>query len=156
LAPEPEPETTSLSGHAILVGYGRVGGIVGEEMRAKNGPFVVIEDDESRVRSLRAERVEAIYGNGVLPGILAAANVAGARVLIVAIPDGFEAGALVMHAKELNPAIRIVARAHSDAEVEHLLKHGADKVIMGEKEIADGMVDYVFQEPGFATPGAAA
>lgn len=141
-----EPERTSLSGHVILVGYGRVGGVVGGELKARAIPFVVIEDDGKRVEALQAQGVEAIVGNGVLPGNLAAANVAGAKVLIVAIPDGFEAGALVMHARELNPGMRIIARAHSDAEVEHLIKHGADKVIMGEREIALGMLDYVLAE----------
>ena len=150
-APAPEAEATSLSGHAILVGYGRVGSIVGASLKAKGVPFLVIEDDEQRVEAVQAEGVEAIVGNGVLPGVLSLANVANARVLIVAIPDGFEAGALVMHAKELNPGIRIVARAHSDEEVEHLTKHGADRVIMGEKEIAHGMLDYVFAESGLTS-----
>jgi monovalent cation:H+ antiporter-2, CPA2 family len=79
----------------------------------------------------------------VLPAILDAANVAEARSLIVAIPNGFEAGNVVLHAKKRNPGISVVARAHSDAEVEHLVRHGADHVIMGEKEIAYGMLDYV-------------
>jgi CPA2 family monovalent cation:H+ antiporter-2 len=47
-----------------------------------------------------------------------------------------------MRAKEINPRVRVVARAHSQAEVEHLLKHGADYVTMGEREIADGMVEF--------------
>jgi CPA2 family monovalent cation:H+ antiporter-2 len=48
--------------------------------------------------------------------------------------------------------MRIVARAHSEAEVEHLIRHGADRVIMGEKEIAHGMVEYVFTQSSFAPP----
>lgn len=47
-------------------------------------------------------------------------------------------------ARQANPALEIVARAHSDAEVEHLSKLGAQRVIMGEREIARGMVDYAF------------
>ena len=39
------------------------------------------------------------------------------------------------------PSILIVARAHSDAEVEHLQGLGADVVIMGEREIARGMIE---------------
>jgi CPA2 family monovalent cation:H+ antiporter-2 len=150
--PPPEPEKTSLSGHAILIGYGRVGGLVGEELKARGIPFIVIEDDAKHVEAIRGRGIEAIAGSGVLPGNLHAANVEAAKVLIVAIPDGFEAGALVMHARELNPGMRIVARAHSEAEVEHLIRHGADRVIMGEKEIAHGMVEYVFTQSSFAPP----
>ena len=49
----------------------------------------------------------------------------------------------MLGAKALNPSIKIIARAHSDAEVEHLASLGADHIIMGEKEIAHGMLDYV-------------
>jgi CPA2 family monovalent cation:H+ antiporter-2 len=94
--------------------------------------------------------IETIVGNGVQEDVLVSSNIAGARMLIVAIPNGFEAAALVMRAKALNPGIRVVARAHFDAEVDDLVKHGADKVIMGEKEIAHGMLDYVFAQAGGA------
>jgi CPA2 family monovalent cation:H+ antiporter-2 len=115
-------------------------------LKARDIPFLVIETEDSIARKLTTDGVEVIVGSGVLAAVLTAANITGARVLIVAIPDGFEAGALVMRARELNPRIRIVARAHSDAEVEHLAMHGADRIIMGEREIAQGMLDYVFDE----------
>ena len=63
-----------------------------------------------------------------------------ARCLLVAIPDAFEGGQVVQQARALNPGLLIVARSHSQAENEHLLKHGASKVIMGEEEIAKAMI----------------
>lgn len=145
LAAGPLPPT-ALTDHIVLVGFGRVGSIVGAELAALGRPLLVIEDDNRRFDGLKKLGVETIAGNGVLPMVLHAANVAGARNLIVAIPDGFEAGALVLQARQINPHIRIVARAHSDAEVEYLVDQGADHVIMGEKEIAQGMVAYAISE----------
>ena len=80
-------------------------------------------------------------------------SVAGARLLFVAIPDAFEAGQIVAQARAANPRLRIIARAHSDAEVEHLRHHGADTIIMGEREIALGMLKHALE--GQAEPGAA-
>jgi CPA2 family monovalent cation:H+ antiporter-2 len=57
----------------------------------------------------------------------------------------FEAGQVIENALELNPGLQVVARAHSDAEIEHLEKHGAQRVIMGEREIARGMLESVGQ-----------
>ena len=37
-------------------------------------------------------------------------------------------------------ALPIIARAHSEVEIEHLRKHGATKVVMGEHEIAKAMI----------------
>jgi len=69
-----------------------------------------------------------------------AARPAAARYLVIAIPDAFEAGQIVQQARAVNPKIEIIARAHSDAEVEHLTSLGANIAIMGEREIARGMI----------------
>ena len=80
--------------------------------------------------------------------VFAAANPAGAKRLILAIPNAFEAGQIVLRARAANPTINIIARAHSDAEVEHLKGLGADTVIMGEREIARGIVEEVMGKHG--------
>jgi len=66
----------------------------------------------------------------------------GARLLLVAIPNGFEAGQIVEQARAANPDLDIIARAHFDAEVEYLSRLGANLVIMGEREIARSMGEY--------------
>ncbi len=143
IQPEPEPEplpTTALREHSVLVGYGRVGSVVGEALRRSHRPLLVIEDRHDLVDRLHAENVEAIAGNAADPRLLAAANIGEARTLFIAIPEAFEAGQIVQQARHTNPAIEILARAHSDAEVEHLTKLGADLVILGEREIAHSML----------------
>ncbi|MGB6195902.1 MAG: NAD-binding protein, partial [Methyloceanibacter sp.] len=52
-------------------------------------------------------------------------------------------GQAVMQAREANPDLLIIARAHSEEEVLHLKKHGATTVIMGELEIARAMIEDV-------------
>jgi CPA2 family monovalent cation:H+ antiporter-2 len=139
-ADEPRPQT-DLSGHTILVGYGRVGSLVGAALKASGRPFLVIEDADKVVARIRDSDVEVIVGNAASPEVLAAANLAGARRLVVAIPNAFEAGQVVGQARAASPAIEIIARAHSDAEVEHLDELGANVVIMGEREIARGVIE---------------
>jgi monovalent cation:H+ antiporter-2, CPA2 family len=90
---------------------------------------------------LREANIEVIAGNAAQPDVLAAANLGGSRYVIIAIPEAFEAGQIVQQARAANPNSQIIARAHSDAEVEHLNSLGADTVIMGEREIARGMIE---------------
>ncbi len=149
------PQSTTLTGHTVLVGYGRVGSLVGEGLRARGMPYIVIEDATRPQARLRDEGVETIAGNAVQGEILASANIAGARRLIVAIPNAFEAGQIVETAKAANPALVIIARAHSDAEVEHLTGLGAGTVIMGEQEIARGIIGEITRAAG-ASPAATA
>lgn len=133
------PKTT-LSDHVVLAGYGRVGGLVAEALKEEGTPFLVIEDASARVQALRDKNIEVIPAHAAKAETLAAANIAGARLAILAIPNGFEAGRVVELARAVNPGIRIIARAHSDEEVDYLAKLGADTVIMGEREIARGMI----------------
>jgi len=132
---------THLTDHTILVGYGRVGNLIRNDLKQKKLPFLVIEASDGTVSKLRESGIEALTGNAAQPEILKAAALAKSRNVVVAIPEAFEAGQIVQQARAANASIRIIARAHSDAEVEHLQGLGADMVIMGEREIARGMIE---------------
>ncbi|MGQ0581021.1 MAG: YbaL family putative K(+) efflux transporter [Reyranella sp.] len=147
---EPALPVSTLTGHVILVGYGRVGSLVGEALQRDRRPMFVIDDAVSTVDLLKVAGVEALTGNAARPELLVAANVRQARLLIVAIPNGFEAGHIIQQARLANPDIEIITRAHYDAEVEQLSKLGANRVIMGEREIARAMIEEVRSD---GTPG---
>jgi CPA2 family monovalent cation:H+ antiporter-2 len=144
LPPRPEDgPPTALTEHVILVGYGRVGRAIAQGLDVAGGPFLVLEiGDAARIRAQEAG-LEVMDGNAADPRVLAAAGIADATHLIVAIPDGFEAGGVVQEARRCNPDIKIMARAHSDAEVEHLTRLGADDVVLGEQELADAMLKHL-------------
>ena len=133
-------EPTTLSGHLVVIGYGRVGSVIADDLAARGVPLLVIEDAEDHVRRLRENTIETIVGNAADGRVLALAGLERAKALLVAIPNGFEAGQAIEQAHQINPGLLIVARAHSDEEMEHLRRHGAAKVIMGEREIGLGML----------------
>jgi CPA2 family monovalent cation:H+ antiporter-2 len=141
-APQAKPEharekltPTTLSDHAVLVGYGRVGKMIADGMEGQK--LLVIEEGEVGVPG-----IEHLRGNGARGDVLDAANLKQAKLLFVAIPQAFEAGRIIEQARKVNPLLLIVARAHFDAEITHLINMGADKVIMGEREIALAMLDF--------------
>ena len=131
---------TLLRDHAVVVGGGQVGRVICDGLRRQGEPLLAIEERPEKAEALRASGVEVVCVNAVEARALVAANVVGARWLFVAIPNGFEAGQIAAQARALNPALRIFARAHSDDELDHLRAQGADVVILGETEIALGML----------------
>jgi CPA2 family monovalent cation:H+ antiporter-2 len=141
-APPPEVDLpmTTLTDHAVIVGHGRVGSVISEAAQHEGWPVLVIEDRRELVEGLRERGVAVIRGNAAAPPVLAAANIGAARCLFVAIPEAFEAGQIVQQARAARADLDIFARAHSDAEVEHLHQCGATTTVMGEREIALGMV----------------
>jgi CPA2 family monovalent cation:H+ antiporter-2 len=128
-------------GHDVLIGYGRVGSLVGASLKATGSNMVVIEANEDGIEKARHDGAEVHIGNAADPEVLAAANLATARRLFVTIPEAFEAGQVVQQARVINPTIEILARAHSDAAVTHLEKLGASLVVLGEREIAERMLE---------------
>jgi len=132
---------TALSNHTIVVGFGRVGTVLAERFLSLNLPFIVIEDAEDRANAARRLGIPVVPGNAAGSDALALAGIATARSLYVAIPNAFEAGQAIEQARKANPGVMIAARAHSDEEAEYLKQLGANHVIMGEREIALGMLD---------------
>lgn len=151
----PTLPTTDLIGHAVLVGYGRVGSRVAKTLEKIGQPYLVIEERQDMADELREAGTEVILGNAAQPGMLEAANVAGARFLISAVPNPFESGNLIERARAANAKLDIIARAHTDAEVDYLTKLGANRIIMGEHEIARGISEYVERRVGGETEAEA-
>jgi CPA2 family monovalent cation:H+ antiporter-2 len=165
-APEPEPTPalerdiipTELSDHIVVVGYGRVGSLLGAGLVAMGEKLLVIEDQDDGVAAARRDGAEVLVGNAADPEVLGAAGLARAKRLFVAIPGSFEAGQVCEQARKQNPNLPIIARAHSLAEVEHLKECGASRTIMGEAEIARAMLALCGrkgEEPAPSTPNAA-
>ena len=152
-----EYPATALQGHAVLVGYGRVGTLLADGLLRNGWKLLVMETADTPAQSLRDRGVEVLSGNAADPELLKAANLAMARLLLVAIPDAFEAGQIVQQARAASPTIDIVARAHFDTAVEHLSQHGATTVVMGEREIARAMLEHAMtSDPAQPPPTPAA
>ena len=153
--PIDERHPTRLSGHVVLIGYGRVGSVVADGLKHSGTPFLLIEDAENRIAAAQQAGIEVVVGNAASGNALVLANVANATALLIAIPNAFEAGQAVEQAHKLNPSLRIIARAHSDEEDSYLKDLGAAEVIMGEREIGLGMLGWIGMNGATATPDPA-
>lgn len=126
--------------HLVLIGYGSVGRLIAAGIRDTNRAMVVIEDEVDRARQAEAAGHTVVIGNAADPYVLGQAGIAEASRLLIAIPEGYEAGGIAERARRLNQSIPIIARAHSDDEGRHLADHGADHVVIGKQEVASKML----------------
>ncbi|MDQ3494467.1 MAG: Kef family K(+) transporter [Pseudomonadota bacterium] len=138
-----------ISDHTILVGYGRLGTQLATLLRERGVPLVVIETDGDRVLQARADGLPAIRGNATRESVLRDALPERAQLAVYAIPRTLEAGESITRLKAINPAITVLARAHSDGEVKHLLKHGADGAVLAERELAYSLAEMVMATPPY-------
>ena len=150
-APLPE----DLAGHVILVGYGRVGRHLAQLLHERGVPLVLVEADRERALAARARGLATVHGNAADQRVLQEAHPERAQLGILAVPNALEAGEVVARMKAANPMISVLARAHSDTEVQHLLAHGADAAVLAERELAYSLVDMVMATPPYRAPRAA-
>ena len=132
-----------LSGQVVLVGYGRVGRRIAQELTSRGVHFVVAEQNRELVEELRGQGVPAVAGDAGEPAVLIQAHIARASMLVVATPDTFRVRAMIETARALNPAIQTVVRTHSASEADLLRSEHAGKVFLGEQELAASMTQYV-------------
>jgi len=152
----PETRDESPRDHAIIVGYGRVGRVVGKALNDQKLSVIIVDKDRRRVEALRAKGIPAIYGDASTPGILEDTGIADARLLVIATPEGFQTRRIIELARELNANIDVAVRTQSDAEVAHLESQGVGLAITGTRELSFGLADYALRSLGVSRKRAAA
>ncbi len=145
-----EVDETYLTGQVVLVGYGRVGRRIGDELARRKIPLVVAEQNRQLVGELRGRGIQAVAGKASEPDVLIQAHIARAGLLIVAVPDILDVRQIVKTARLLNPGVEIILRTHSDEEAHLLEKENFGAVFMGENELARGMVRHALKRMGVA------
>ena len=136
-----------MGGHAIVIGYGRVGRELTRLLQDRGIPLVLVESDPDRVEAARKNGLVTVRGNAAAEGVLKAARPQSAQLAILAMPQALEAGEIIARLKAIHPGISVLARAHSEAEVKHLLGHGADAAVLAERELAYSLVDMMMATP---------
>ncbi len=142
------PMTTDLkrlTGHVVVVGYGRVGRRIGEALTARGISIVVAEQNREIVERLRESGIAAVSGDASEAAVLLQAHVHRAAMLVIATPDTLNVRKMVEIARTVNPRIESVVRTHSEEEAVLLERDNAGKVFFGEHELALGMTKHVLE-----------
>ena len=104
------------------------------------------------VRELSDGGIDAVYGDATRPETLARAAVGSAGSLILTSAGmANSTGEVIRAARDLNPGIRVLARAVYMRDVPGLTSAGAYEVYSGEGEVALAFVEELLQRLG-ATP----
>jgi len=135
--------------HTIVVGYGRVGRQLALLLKDRGVPVVVVEEESDLVHKAREEGLLAVRGNVASEAVMHEALPERAKLAVFAIPRALEAGETIERMKAVNPMLTVLARAHSEREVKHLLEHGADGAVLAERELAFSLAEMVMSTPPY-------
>jgi len=144
------------SNDIIIVGNGRVGGLVRRMLTAAGYTPTVVDYSASQLEMLRHFGIKAYFGDGRSPELLHAAGIEKAKVLVVAMDDKESITDLVKHVQQHHPHVRIVARAIDRWHVYDLWETGVREIIRETYDSSLRMGRNVFEGIGYSRENAQA
>jgi voltage-gated potassium channel len=124
-----ERTLSTIEGHVVVCGLGRMGQIVCEEFSKMEMPFVVIERDPALAESLNIPHGIGLSGDATSDEVLRRAGVERARTLVTVAASDADNLYIVMSARLMNDKLYIVARAADEEAEKKLRRAGANRVV---------------------------
>ncbi len=123
-----------LTGHVVVVGYGRVGNHIVTVLERLQVPYLIVEQDASKASDFRKSGLPTLLGDAANSEILTHAELDQASALVVTVPDETVTELVVITARALAPNLPIIVRAATTTGLQRLAHHGARYVIHPEME----------------------
>lgn len=146
----------------LIVGMGRFGQIVNDLLRLSGYATTVVDLNPNMIKGFNEYGIKSYFGDASRREFLIAAGLEQAEMLVVAIDNKEQASAIVHFAREVNPNIKIIARAYDrfhtfdlyDAGVNEAVRETFDSAVrtgrvalenLGmEAEVAKEIAEYYF------------
>lgn len=147
--PTPVLLDETVTGHVVIVGYGRVGQHIINVLETLNIPHLVIEADVERVEELNRRGTKTLYGDAANSEVITHAGLERASALVVTTPDELANELIVAAALDLAPTLPVIARAATTEGVKRLAEIGVQDVIHPEMEGGLEIVRHTLLQLGF-------
>jgi CPA2 family monovalent cation:H+ antiporter-2 len=116
-------------GHAIIIGYGRVGKTVAALLRQHDLRQIAIDNDPASVSRARRAEEEVFFGDAARPAFLQACGIGAARSVIITINATQQIDEIVSAIRRLRPDLPIISRARDAAHARHLYAQGVNETV---------------------------
>jgi voltage-gated potassium channel len=118
----------NLKDHYIVCGFGRVGRGAASELQTAGVPVLIVDRDPEKADRATRAGLLAMVADSTRDESLRDAGITRAKGVVAALETDADNLFLVLSAKELNPAIRVAARASEEESEEKLRRVGAEIV----------------------------
>ena len=143
IVPTGEPRT-------ILIGFGRVGRLVGDMLDAHNRAYVALEADVDHVTMARREGRPVQFGDAARTATLDALDPGSASAVVLTMDDPVQAVRLTEKLRKRYPDLTIVARARDTDHAAELYRVGATDAVPETLESSLQLSEAVLVDLGVA------
>jgi len=120
---------SSMRGHFIICGFGRMGRAICQRLAEQGVQFVVVDRDPEALAECRERGWPWLVGDATHDETLLTAGIHHARALSSVLGLDSENVYLTLSAHLMAPELQIVARASDEQSVPKLMKAGANRVV---------------------------
>jgi monovalent cation:proton antiporter-2 (CPA2) family protein len=124
-----EAALSGLEGHVVIVGFGRVGRMIGTVLDAEATPYVALDVDPLAVAAARENRLSVFFGDASRAEMLERVHAGAAAAIVVTLDDTAKADRIVQVVRHRWPHVPIHARARHAAHAARLLALGTQQVV---------------------------
>jgi predicted hydrocarbon binding protein/voltage-gated potassium channel Kch len=132
-----------LKNHIVVIAEAGLAATLAEDLRVKNIPFAAVTQDEALRDEWFQDAIPVVLGDPDDEDVLRQAGIERAMGLIVALASDADNVFVSLSAHDLNPRLRIAARAHAASSIPKLRRSGANEVVLPEQVTAINLVDLV-------------
>jgi monovalent cation:H+ antiporter-2, CPA2 family len=141
-----EEASAGLEDHVVMIGYGRVGRLIGTALDRAKVQYVVVDFDRDVIDSLHRESVPSFFGDATRKSVLVQAKLATAKLLVIATPANSQTREIVEAAHSVRPDVAICVRTHHVEDYHFFGAKKIQRVVLGELETALQMVDFALEK----------
>ena len=143
-------ELDRMRGYTVICGYGRVGEVVAEQMAREKKPVVIVEKSLERVEEAAGRGFLAIRGDAENDELLKSLGLEERAANVLCVMGDDVANVFVtISARQMNPKLRIIARANQKQVVDKLKLAGADYVVAPFEIVGLVALEYVGKPVAF-------
>lgn len=121
--------SSSLSGHVIICGFGRVGQTISRFLRLEGVPYIALDVDPVSIQEAQSAGENVQFGNAREQEVLSAAGLKYANLVIVTFGDNHKAEAVIQKIRSMAPNVKILVRTRNDDFLEDFQTAGVTEVI---------------------------
>ncbi|RZJ47027.1 MAG: potassium transporter TrkA [Brevundimonas sp.] len=122
-------EPPSVEGQVLIVGFGRVGRLVGEMLAEHGQKFVAVDANASTVSKGRSEGANVFYGDAGNTDMLKRCGIEKARAMVVTMDAPAKVDEVVAATRSLRPDLILIARARDSKHAERLYRLGVTDAV---------------------------
>lgn len=123
-------QVDDLRRHTIICGFGRIGQTIARELLRAGQPFLILDRDAERIALSESLGYVTLEGDAGDEDVLAKAQIESARTLAAVLPNDMVNVFITLTARNMNPSLRIIARAENPATEKKLRQAGANDIVL--------------------------